>query len=58
MPSDADSFARPGLYTCITAAWLTFILVCITTTYFYFQNRKAKEGKTIIEGLEGFSYTH
>ncbi|KAJ5553764.1 hypothetical protein N7494_003142 [Penicillium frequentans] len=54
---DAPTY-RPGLYTCITAACVTFISVCTTSTYFFVQNKKQKEGKVVIEGLEGFRYTY
>ncbi|KAL2408025.1 putative transporter [Exophiala dermatitidis] len=54
---DAPNY-RPGLYTCITAACLTFLSVCTTTTYFYVQNKKQKQGRTVIEELEGFRYTY
>ncbi|KAJ5819273.1 retrograde regulation protein 2 [Penicillium riverlandense] len=54
---DAPTY-RPGLYTCITAGCLTFLSVCTTTTYFFVQNKKQKQGKTVIEGLEGFRYTY
>jgi hypothetical protein len=52
------TFPRPGLYTCITAACVTFLSVCTTTTYFYVQNKKQRQGRTVIENLEGFRYTY
>ncbi|KAI9789535.1 MAG: hypothetical protein M1833_002301 [Piccolia ochrophora] len=47
----------PGIYACIAANCLILVLVAILSVYFKICNRKAKEGKMIIEGLPGFYYT-
>ncbi|KAH8662407.1 major facilitator superfamily protein [Xylariales sp. PMI_506] len=47
----------PGIYCCLTA---NGVIMAITTTlivYFTSQNRAAKRGEVVIEGLPGFRYT-
>lgn len=53
---DAPQY-RPGLYTCFTAAAVTFVSCCITQVYMWRMNRLQAKGKIIIEGVPGFRYT-
>lgn len=48
---------RPGLYTCLAAAGVTIISVCITTVYMARKNVLQKQGRVVIEETEGFRYT-
>ncbi|CZR47387.1 uncharacterized protein FPRO_08761 [Fusarium proliferatum ET1] len=48
---------RPGLYTCLIAASLTFISVGFTTVVFRRNNQLQRQGKLIIENTDGFTYT-
>ncbi|KFY47551.1 hypothetical protein V496_10589 [Pseudogymnoascus sp. VKM F-4515 (FW-2607)] len=54
---DAPQYV-PGIITCLTANGVTLLLVSIFTTYFYISNKRASEGKKVIEGLEDFRYTY
>ncbi|KIX09355.1 uncharacterized protein Z518_00434 [Rhinocladiella mackenziei CBS 650.93] len=49
---------RPGLYSCLTAAFLCILSMLTTTAYFCSQNKKQSEGKAIVEGEEGCRYTY
>jgi hypothetical protein len=42
---------------CFLAAALTIVSVATTSTYMIIQNRKQAQGRTVIEGVEGFRYT-
>ncbi|KAB8211954.1 major facilitator superfamily domain-containing protein [Aspergillus parasiticus] len=53
---DSPSY-RPGLYTCLVAAGVTIVSVCITSVYMARMNVQQKRGGIIIEGTEGFRYT-
>ena len=54
---DAPNYL-PGIITCICCNVLIIIIVSILSVYFRICNRKADQGKLIIEGLEGFRYTY
>ncbi|KAF1816883.1 retrograde regulation protein 2 [Eremomyces bilateralis CBS 781.70] len=54
---DAPAY-RPGLYTCLTAGALVILSVLITTAYFAVSNKRQRQGKLIIEKMDGFRYTH
>ncbi|KAK5048668.1 hypothetical protein LTR84_005759 [Exophiala bonariae] len=47
----------PGIITCMVCGALIVVIVLIMTWHFARCNRKADEGKLVIEGLEGFRYT-
>ncbi|CAI6095144.1 unnamed protein product, partial [Clonostachys chloroleuca] len=48
---------RPGIYATITSNSLVIIIVALLSIHFRRCNKKADQGLTIIEGLEGFCYT-
>lgn len=48
---------RPGVYAAITCNSLLIIIVTLLSIHFRRCNKKADEGRMIIEGLEGFRYT-
>ena len=49
---------RPGLWACMACNAVIITIVAITTLYFKRCNKKAREGKMVIEGLPGFVYTY
>ena len=49
---------RPGIWACITANLLMFLIIGILSVYFYVSNKMARKGTKIIEGFEGFLYTY
>ncbi|KAL1631089.1 hypothetical protein SLS56_004615 [Neofusicoccum ribis] len=53
---DAPTY-HPGLYTCIVASVLSIVMVGVLTLKFMRDNRRADEGKLVIEGHVDFRYT-
>jgi MFS family permease len=53
---DAPTYL-PGTIACMICGALSVFIVVSMTFYFAQANKKADEGKRIIEGLEGFRYT-
>lgn len=53
---DAPDY-RPGIYATMACNGLILILVAIMSTYFKISNRRADQGKLVIEGLAEFRYT-
>jgi hypothetical protein len=53
---DAPNY-RPGLYCCFVAAALTIVSVTTTTVYMTVKNKLQAQGRTVIEGVEGFRYS-
>lgn len=52
---DAATGYKPGMYACIACCLLNVLLVAICDTSFYFQNKKADRGETILESHEVYS---
>ena len=47
-----------AIWTSIGSHLLMVMLVGICTSFFWVANRRAKRGKTVIEGVQGFRYTY
>jgi len=54
---DAPQY-KPGLIVVVALQALTIVLVGKNLWYFSVQNRRADEGRLVIEGQEGFRYTY
>ena len=49
---------RIGLWSTITCQFLNLVLLAITSTYFWYRNKKVREGTSgPIDGRTGFYYT-
>ena len=48
---------RPGIEACLIANGLIIIIVALMTLRFRSENKKAEEGRKVIEGQQGFRYT-
>lgn len=48
----------PGITTCMIACGLVIVITIILEFKFWRANKRAAAGGKIIEGLEGFRYTH
>jgi len=53
---DAPSYI-PGLWACIASQLIIILIVVGLSAYFWFKNKRADRGETVIEGIEGFRYT-
>jgi hypothetical protein len=53
---DAPGY-RPGFYGLIACNLMILVVVAIQSVWFRVCNKRADEGKMIIEGLHGFRYT-
>ncbi|KAI9842060.1 MAG: hypothetical protein M1837_007485 [Sclerophora amabilis] len=53
---DAPGY-KPGIYACIACSLLTLLIVGALSVQFFFTNKRAHRGETVIEGQEAFRYT-
>jgi hypothetical protein len=49
---------RPGLWACMACSSVIILVVTVNNIYFKIANKRAREGKKVIEGLPGFEYTY
>jgi len=53
---DAPEY-RPGIWATLTSQLIVIVTVILLSIKFAWDNKKAKKGEKIIEGIEGFRYT-
>jgi len=53
---DAPTY-KPGIINCMIRGVLIVVITAIMAVYFARCNKKAEEGRMIVEGLGGFRYT-